>query len=309
MRWAIILAVLVVIAACALYDPSAIPSDLHRASYQCDLNQLSDLLPLHSMSQRGTAEADQLNAAAKERLKSKANARDRWNNTPLHWAAKGGKPSCAEAVAHLIKAGADPLATNNGGSTALHWAASIRDGVVARDIIRLLLSHGLDVSAKNHVGETPLHWAVDWAQPEAVKELLKQGAEKNAVDENGNTPLHKIKKDCHEREDCSHVVSLLVSAGSDITLRNNFGRMALSQFDQAAAQRLTSMVGAEATFDERAANKIKETKAKAEAEDQARKEAEKQSTPQPPAQLSDEEVARIQKDLEEFKKNLTQGTT
>lgn len=76
----------------------------------------------------------------------------------------------------------------------------------------LLLSRGLYVNAANGGLETPLHWAVDWSRPHAVELLLERGADPKLVDVHGNSPLHKIKSDCDEREEsvllqCAHRVA------------------------------------------------------------------------------------------------------
>ena len=47
------------------------------------------------------------------------NARDKWNNTALHWAAKGNQYS---VIKLLVDNGIDVHATNEQGDNALHWA-------------------------------------------------------------------------------------------------------------------------------------------------------------------------------------------
>lgn len=69
------------------------------------------------------------------------------------------------------------------GSTLLHHAA----GFGALDMMALLLDRGADVNAKNRRGSTPLHWAVhDQAK---VRLLLSRGATVNSKQNEGRTPL------------------------------------------------------------------------------------------------------------------------
>src|SRR5919108_391153 len=69
------------------------------------------------------------------------------------------------------------------GSTLLHHAA----GFGALETMALLLDRGADANAKNRRGSTPLHWAVhDQAK---VRLLLSRGATVNTKQNEGRTPL------------------------------------------------------------------------------------------------------------------------
>jgi ankyrin repeat protein/mono/diheme cytochrome c family protein len=82
---------------------------------------------------------------------------------------------------------ASPEAVNGvdvGGSTALHHAA----GFGPIENLQLLVDKGADVNAKNRRGSTPLHWAIhDEAK---VRLLLSKGANVNAKQAIGRTPLY-----------------------------------------------------------------------------------------------------------------------
>ena len=73
--------------------------------------------------------------------------------------------------------------TDAGGSTALHHAA----GYGPLDNLQSLIDKGADVNAKNRRGSTPLHWAIhDEAK---ARLLLAKGANVNARQAQGRTPL------------------------------------------------------------------------------------------------------------------------
>ena len=76
------------------------------------------------------------------------------------------------------------------GHTPLLWAA--KRGKCG--VVELLISKGANVDAKDHKGRTPLAWAVygGYGKPVHVKcaeILIQNGADVNAVDEDGLTPL------------------------------------------------------------------------------------------------------------------------
>jgi ankyrin repeat protein len=125
--------------------------------------------------------------------------------------------STAEVAAVLLEHGADPNARNVEERTPLHEA---RDVEVARLLIErgaevdaeaqyaftplmaaaregltecaeLLLQHGADPNARElHRGKTVLHFAV--MHEDITRMLLDHGAEVNATDKRGNTPLRYL---------------------------------------------------------------------------------------------------------------------
>ena len=109
--------------------------------------------------------------------------------------------------------------------TALHVAAA----GYRVEIAKLLLDAGADPnSAQNHRWSRPLHYAADgyivsklWNEKNQVamiRLLLEAGAEINAQDKNGATPLHRAV-----RTRCVAAVKCLLDAGADTTIKNKPG--------------------------------------------------------------------------------------
>jgi ankyrin repeat protein len=111
------------------------------------------------------------------------------------------------------------------GDTALHAAAA---GYRVK-LAELLLKEGADPkAAANHRRSQPLHYAADgrpgsdsWSpgkQVETIKTLLEAGAEVDAADANGATPLHRAV-----RTRSAAAVRLLLDSGADPTVKNKPG--------------------------------------------------------------------------------------
>src|SRR5262249_46062802 len=111
--------------------------------------------------------------------------------TPLWLAAKNGNAALLEV---LLKAGADPKTATGDGAVPL-MAAALSGNAGA---IGVLAKHGADLNAKDAVdGQTALMFAAARNRPDAVRELLRLGAdasmqtsvrklERPRVDEDGN---------------------------------------------------------------------------------------------------------------------------
>ena len=132
---------------------------------------------------------------------------------PVLWAAK----KCHYYVVDLLlKAGADPLLTDDQGFNLLHSATL--DGNVFQ--IVLLLHHpDVAVDAPDAQGHTSLMWAAYKGYGGCVDVLLRWGANVYARDAMGFTALHWALV-----KGAQHAVFRLVEYGSDRFAENNDGK-------------------------------------------------------------------------------------
>lgn len=127
--------------------------------------------------------------AARLLLRAGANptATNRFGASPLSEAAGTGN---ADLVAALLNAGADAKAlSTTGGETVLMTAS--RGG--SAEAVRLLLDHGADVNAREHYkGQTALMWAAAERHADVVKLLLARGADWRVRDFDRETKPPKL---------------------------------------------------------------------------------------------------------------------
>jgi ankyrin repeat protein len=117
----------------------------------------------------------------------------------LHLAAAGYR---TEIVGLLLEAGADPNATQNRRKSGpLHYAA---DGYIngpawnekkQLKTIRRLVVAGAQINAQDNNGATPLHRAVRTRCAAAVELLLQMGANPVLKNKPGSTPFHLAVQD------------------------------------------------------------------------------------------------------------------
>ena len=88
--------------------------------------------------------------------------------------------------------------------------------------VAALLAKGADVNAKNSGGQTPLHWAAKFARQDIARLLLSNGADVNSRSTDGRTPLYTATL-----WNNTNIVELLLTKGADINAKNEEGRTPL----------------------------------------------------------------------------------
>jgi ankyrin repeat protein len=101
-------------------------------------------------------------------------------------------------------------------ATPLHAAASRR----SMEVVQYLISKGANVNATDKDGDTPLHNA-HWI--DMIQYLMLQGADVNARGRYGRTPLHVTARHYHR----IGLLEYLVTHGADVHAKDNDGMTAL----------------------------------------------------------------------------------
>ncbi|XP_044193732.1 ankyrin repeat domain-containing protein 61-like isoform X2 [Thunnus albacares] len=135
----------------------------------------------------------------------------------------------------LMSAGADPEIRDQLGRTTLHLLISAWPSILttwlkpgsklqtaaigvcgqAEACLRLLCEHGVNISAEveGESHQTALHLSVSYAALSAVQILTSYGADVNAVDSSGMTPLHMAAGILHK-----DIIAILIRQGADINM-------------------------------------------------------------------------------------------
>ncbi|MEO7073357.1 MAG: ankyrin repeat domain-containing protein, partial [Rhodanobacter sp.] len=233
-------------------DPNAAPSTTDRD--QRPVLMLAALLPDTRLLRALIARGADVNRASGGLTPLLAATRDSWHGR-------------AEAVMTLLANGADALATDSAGNTALHGAVlSAEPGVAA-----MLLDAAASINATNVAGDSALAVAcraANWPllafllergakpalpdatpalvaaagiaddDPRGVKLLLKQRAAVNAQDAQGRSALLAAAAEGHEQ-----IAHALRAANADVNLVDAHGSTALMEAARAGATAIVQLLG------------------------------------------------------------------
>ena len=137
-------------------------------------------ISIHGAANRGNIEAVKQHLAAG----TDVNAKNEFGSAPLHYAAVNDHK---EIIELLIATGADVNARDKGGFTPLDNL--IRLDMAEGETTGLLRKHGGMTGEKLKLGTTLLHIAAKEGKMETIELLIASGADVNAKDKNGETPL------------------------------------------------------------------------------------------------------------------------
>ena len=136
---------------------------------------------------------------------AKISLMDKHGEQPLHLASLGKEASVCEL---LVAHGADVTAVNKKGETPLKLAVAAG---YSNTCYPLITKDSVNVG--DHDGNRPLHFAAGSDDIVTVQLLVDGGADTNAVNKHGQTPLHTA---AGGKRDCPELCVLLIGKGAEV---------------------------------------------------------------------------------------------
>lgn len=165
--------------------------------------------------------------------------RDRYNRTPLMYAAISRKTQMIAAVAPYSDL--EVRIEEDSKHTSLHLAVNKN----FPSVVKTLIEQGANIEARDANLWTPLHHAVQMNFLKVVEVLLEHGADPNALSINNWTTLHQTGNRINEAKSPAEIVpvaELLLTHGVDIDARAAQGITALQLSIWARRDELTELL-------------------------------------------------------------------
>lgn len=140
-------------------------------------------MPFHSSHLTGPVQKVEALLHADTKLSRRRDDDDR---LPLHWAASYNRLSIVDLLSD--QKGFDVDAQDGAGWTALHMAASLKNG---DDLVDFLLAKGADPNVKTNNSSTALFFAASKGNIDTARKLVAHKATARVKDTRGQMPLHR----------------------------------------------------------------------------------------------------------------------
>ncbi len=144
--------------------------------------------------------------------------------TPLHYVVSGGRDTGLPVLAETVKKFIDELNPDVNVPTPVFKNTPLHMALIHGQIhaVKVLLENGANPNAVTREGKTPLHHAANYSLLSSAKALLSAGADVNALDVYVQTPLFDATMN-----DDVRIVKILADAGVDVNKQDKDGYTAL----------------------------------------------------------------------------------
>ncbi|MBN2435868.1 MAG: ankyrin repeat domain-containing protein [Spirochaetes bacterium] len=131
----------------------------------------------------------------------------------------------------MLEMGADPTIADRDGKTAIHYLAQNKSHSISSSLYELMIFYGASLNVQDNSGNLPLHYSMFSGNESIINFLIYMTKDVNTANNEGRTPLHELCRSNINEELKIRIAEELISKGANINAKDKNGNSPLHFMD------------------------------------------------------------------------------